>query len=82
MNLKQKIMAMNIWAPIDTISSMMTSYNYSCLQISQLKQSYDKLDKFDNDWLMGILNVECIVTPSILKVDVCPYENYGFNWIC
>jgi hypothetical protein len=75
-------MAMNIWAPIDNISSMMTSYNYSCLQISQLKQSYDKLDKFNKDWLMGIFNVECIITPSILKVDVCPHENYGCNWIC
>jgi hypothetical protein len=75
-------MAMNIWAPIDNISSLMTSYKYSCLQISQLKQSYDKLDKFDKDWLMVIFNVECIITPFILKVDVCPYENYGFNWIC
>jgi hypothetical protein len=59
---------LNILTPKIDISSITTSYNCSYWHVSLFNESNDKFGKPNKDCYIGMLNVECIVKSSILKV--------------
>jgi hypothetical protein len=49
------------------ISSLTISFNGVYQHVSIFNEFNDKFDKLDNDYWIGIFNIECIVKLSILK---------------
>ncbi len=66
--LNQLSLTLNILAPTKNISSITFSCNCSYQHVSLFKESDDKVDKFVNVCWTCMLNVKCIVWPSILNV--------------
>jgi hypothetical protein len=53
--------------PTSDISSITTSCNCSYRHVNLFNESNDNFVKLDNDYWVGMFNVECIVKSSILK---------------
>jgi hypothetical protein len=58
---------LNILAPISHISFITTSCIFSYQHVSLFIEFDDKFGKLNKDCWIGMLNVECIGIPSILK---------------
>ncbi len=58
---------LNILTPTSDISPITTSCNCSYRHVNLFNESDNKFGKLDNDYWIGMFNVECIVKSSILK---------------
>jgi len=71
MNLILLSIKLNVIASINDISPITTNCNFSYLHVSLINESNDRFGKLDNDYWIGMFNVECLVKSSILNATLC-----------
>jgi hypothetical protein len=74
MDLNLLSITINILAPTNDISFMTTSCNCSYRHVSLFNEFDDKFGKLDNDYWIGMFNVQCIIKSLKLKTTLsCPH---------